>query len=117
MEIITQLVILIVALIHGYFLVLEMFLWDKTPGLKAFGLGKDLASKTKVLGANQGLYNGFLSAGLLYGLFQGVEGYEFKVFFLICVIIAGIYGGITVSHKAVFFQAVPAIIGLLLIIF
>ena len=105
-------VVAIVALLHVYILVLEMFLWDKPAGLRAFGLGQELATATKVLGANQGLYNGFLAAGLFWGLWLGDAGQSVKVFFLLCVLAAGLYGAATASRKILFIQAVPAAIGL-----
>src|SRR5580765_8569107 len=93
-----------VALVHVYILVLEMFLWTKPAGRKAFGLSQEFANQTKVLGANQGLYNGFLAAGLIYGLIQGPSGYAFKAFFLACVLVAGLYGAATASKKILFVQ-------------
>jgi putative membrane protein len=108
-------VIAIVALLHVYFLVLEMFLWDKPLGLKTFRQTPEAAAATKVLAANQGLYNGFLAAGLAWGLSLGAEGFSIKVFFLCCVIIAGIYGGMSVGKKITFVQSLPAAIGLALI--
>ncbi len=116
MAIASQAVVLLVALLHAYFLVLEMFLWDKLAGLRAFGHTKQQATATKVLAANQGLYNGFISAGLLWGLLQGPEGYEFKVFFLLCVIAAGVYGSITASRKILYIQGIPGLVGLLLVL-
>ncbi|TBW45314.1 DUF1304 domain-containing protein [Marinobacter halodurans] len=117
MTIITDLVVLLAALLHGYFLILEMFLWDKPMGWKVFGHSKEHAATTKVLAANQGLYNGFIAAGLLVGLFQGAAGYDFKLFFLACVVVAGIYGAATASRKILFVQALPGAIGLLLVLF
>jgi putative membrane protein len=111
-----QIMVLLVALLHAYFLVLEMFLWDKPAGMKAFGQTQEQAKATKVLAANQGLYNGFLSAGLLWGLIQGANGFSFQVFFLICVIVAGIYGAMTASRKILFVQALPAFVALLLVL-
>ncbi len=110
-----DIVIAILALIHLYILLLEMFFWDKPAGLKAFGLSKELATATKVLGANQGLYNGFLAAGLIWGLTQGAGGFAIKTFFLVCVLIAGIYGAATASRKILFVQAIPAALGLSLL--
>ncbi|WP_374589994.1 DUF1304 domain-containing protein [Aquabacterium sp.] len=98
----------LVAALHAYFLVLEMFLWDKPAGRKAFGLKQDFATATKVLAANQGLYNGFLAAGLVWGLLQGDAGRPDKVFFLGCVIVAGVFGAATASRKILFIQALPA---------
>jgi len=112
---ISSIVIFIVAALHVYFLVLEMFLWDKPAGLKAFGQTYEAAAETKVLAANQGLYNGFLAAGLFWGLFGGAEGEAFKWFFLICVVIAGVYGALTASRKILFIQACPAALGMLLL--
>ena len=116
MTIVTAMIVLLVALLHVYFLVLEMFLWDKPAGLKVFGQSKEQASSTKVLAANQGLYNGFIAAGLLWGLIQGAQGYDFKVFFLTCVVVAGVYGAMTASRKILFVQAAPGLVGLLLVI-
>jgi putative membrane protein len=108
----------LVALLHVYFLVLEMFLWTKPQGRRAFGMKQEQAEATKVLAANQGLYNGFLAAGLFYGLWLGATpvGFQFKVFFLICVIVAGVYGAATASKKILFVQAVPAAIALALVL-
>ena len=87
-------------------------LWEKPAGRRAFGLSADFARQTKVLAANQGLYNGFLAAGLVYGLIQGDEGLSFKVFFLACVLVAGIFGAITANMKILFIQALPALVAL-----
>lgn len=116
MALIANLLILLVALLHLYFLVLEMFLWDKPKGMKAFGLTPQKAAETKVLAANQGLYNGFLAAGLLWGLYQGDAGFDFKVFFLLCVVAAGVYGAMTVSRKILYIQALPAAVALALLV-
>lgn len=101
-----------VALLHVYFMVLEMFLWDKPAGMRAFGNNKERAAATKVLAANQGLYNGFLAAGLVVGLLMGDAGFHFKLFFLICVILAGVYGAATFSKKILYVQAMPAALAL-----
>jgi putative membrane protein len=114
MFIATNIVIALVALLHLYFLVLEMFLWDKPAGRRAFGLTPEFAAQSKVLAANQGLYNGFLAAGLIWGLSLGSAGFSVKLFFLACVLIAGIYGGLTASRKILWIQAMPAAIGLVL---
>jgi putative membrane protein len=106
----------LVALLHLYFLVLEMFLWDKPAGLKAFGQTLDAAQASKVLAANQGLYNGFLAAGLFWGLGLGAAGSSVKVFFLGCVIVAGVFGAATASRKILFVQALPAAIALALVL-
>lgn len=105
----------LVALIHVYILVLEMFLWTTPKGRKAFGLTEEFAQQTKVLAANQGLYNGFLAAGLFWGLSLGAAGQPVKVFFLLCVLVAGLYGAATASRSILFVQAVPAAIGLALL--
>jgi putative membrane protein len=105
-------VIAIVALLHAWFLVLEMFLWDKPFGRKAFGLSAEKAAMTKSLAMNQGLYNGFLAAGLVWGLLLGPAGYAIKVFFLVCVVVAGVFGAITASRKILWIQAVPACVAL-----
>ncbi len=109
-------VVALVGLLHVYILVLEMFLWDKPQGLKAFGLTPQLAAQTKVLGANQGLYNGFLAAGLFWGLYLGgPQGRHVMTFFLVCVLVAGVYGAATANKRILFIQAVPAAIGLILL--
>jgi putative membrane protein len=105
-------VIAIVALLHAGFLVLEMFLWDTPYGRKAFGLSAEKAAMTKSLAMNQGLYNGFLAAGLVWGLLLGPSGYAIKVFFLVCVVVAGVFGAITASRKILWVQAVPACVAL-----
>jgi putative membrane protein len=111
-----NLVVALIALVHVYILVLEMFLWDKPAGLRAFGQSQQAATASKVLAANQGLYNGFLAAGLFWGLTLGAAGTGVKVFFLCCVLIAGLYGAATASRKILFVQAVPAAIGLALVL-
>lgn len=116
MNIIAGLVVALVALLHFYFLTLEMFQWDKPAGMRVFGTTQEFATASKTLAANQGLYNGFLAAGLLWGLVQGSAGHDIKIFFLLCVLIAGLYGAATVSRKILFVQALPAAIGLALVI-
>jgi putative membrane protein len=113
---IANIVVGLIALVHVYILVLEMFLWDKPAGLRAFGQTREAATASKVLAANQGLYNGFLAAGLFWGLSLGVTGTAVKVFFLCCVLVAGVYGAATASRKILFVQAVPAAIGLVLLL-
>ncbi len=108
-------VVALVGLLHVYILVLEMFLWDKPRGMKAFGTTVESAAATKVLAANQGLYNGFLAAGLFWGLSLGAAGHGVKVFFLGCVLVAGLYGAATASKRILFVQALPAAVGLLLL--
>ncbi len=98
----------LVAALHVYFMVLEMLLWDRPTGRRVFGLTPEFATASKGLAANQGLYNGFLVAGLVWGLSQGATGQPVKLFFLGCVIVAGVFGALTVSRKILFVQAVPA---------
>jgi len=105
----------LVALLHVYFLVLEMFLWTTPYGRRVFGLTEEKAQLTKSLAANQGLYNGFLAAGLAWGLLAGADGHTIKVFFLSCVIIAGIFGAATASRKILWVQAVPGAVALALV--
>lgn len=107
----------LVALLHLYFLVLEMFLWDKPAGLRTFRMTPEKAATTKVLAANQGLYNGFLAAGLAWGLLLGPAGVAVKVFFLACVVVAGVFGAATVSRRIFWVQAFPAIVALALLHF
>lgn len=111
-----NIVIALVALLHAYFLVLEMFLWDKPYGMRTFKLTPEFAAASKALAANQGLYNGFLAAGLVWGLAMGAAGIDVKVFFLACVIVAGLFGGATVNRKILFVQAIPGIIALALLL-
>jgi putative membrane protein len=115
MAVAADLVVAFVALLHLYILVLEMFLWDKPRGLRAFGLSPEFAKASKALAANQGLYNGFLAAGLGWGLSLGASGSGVKVFFLGCVLVAGVYGSLTASRKILFIQALPAAVGLALL--
>ena len=110
-----NIVIGLIAILHVYILVLEMFLWDTPKGHKAFKLTPQLAKDTKVLAANQGLYNGFLAAGLFWGLYLGQAGNHIKVFFLLCVLVAGLYGAATANKRILFIQAIPALIGLALL--
>ena len=105
----------LVAFLHIYFLILEMFLWDKPVGLKTFSHSKKNAALTKTLAMNQGLYNGFLAAGLIWGLVLGAEGEAIKLFFLCCVVIAGIFGGLTANRKILLIQAFPAMLILVLL--
>jgi putative membrane protein len=106
----------LVALLHAYFLVLEMFLWTKPLGLRTFRNTPEKAEMTKALAANQGLYNGFLVAGLLWGLWLGSAGLPIKVFFLGCVIVAGVYGAWSVSRRILWVQAAPAAVALALVL-
>jgi putative membrane protein len=117
MILITNLLVALVAALHLYFLALEMFLWTRPIGLKTFRNSPEKAADTAVLAANQGLYNGFLAAGLLWGLVQDIPAFAFqiKTFFLLCVIVAGIFGAVTVSRRILVVQAMPAAIALILL--
>jgi putative membrane protein len=106
-------VVALVALLHAWFLVLEMFLWTKPAGLKTFRLTPEFAAQSRTLAANQGLYNGFLSAGLVYGL--AMQSREIVLLFLVFVVIAGAYGAATVNRRIFFIQAFPAIIASVLV--
>jgi putative membrane protein len=106
----------LVALIHLYIVVLEMVLWDTPRGRKAFGTSEAFARQSKVLAANQGLYNGFLAAGLIWGIWLGGAGDPVKVFFLLCVAVAGAYGAATVGIRILFVQTVPALLALAVVI-
>lgn len=108
-----NILVAVVAVIHLYILVLEMFLWDTKTGHKAFNLSDDFARETRVLAANQGLYNGFLAVGLLWGLWLGENGVQVTFFFLSCVLIAGIFGAVTASRKILYVQAIPALAALI----
>ena len=114
---IANLLVALVAALHVYFLVLEMFLWTRPLGLKTFRNSLEKANNSAVLAANQGLYNGFLAAGLIWGLVQPVPAFAFeiKMFFLLCVIVAGVYGAATVSRRILLVQAAPAAIALILL--
>jgi putative membrane protein len=116
MKVAADVLVAVVALLHLYFLVLEMFLWDKPAGLRAFGHSAAQAAASKVLAANQGLYNGFLAAGLAWGLWLGGAGTSIKLFFLGCVIVAGIFGAMTASRKILFVQALPALLAAVLVV-
>ncbi len=115
MPLAANVLVALVALLHLWFLVLEMFLWTTPRGRKTFGMTAEKAEATKVLAANQGLYNGFLAAGLGWGLLAGADGYPVKVFFLGCVIVAGIFGAATAARKILWVQAVPAAVALALV--
>ena len=109
-------IVALIALLHVYILVLEMFLWTKPRGLRTFGQTLEAATSSKVLAANQGLYNGFLAAGLFWGLSRGAAGKDIVIFFLGCVLVAGIYGGITVGRRILLVQALPAAIALAIVL-
>ncbi len=115
MNLLTTMAVSIVILLHVFFMILEMFLWTKPYGRKTFGLSEEHANNTATLAANQGLYNGFLAAGLLWGLLS-TGGFDALVFFLGCIIIAGIYGAFTVKPSILWIQALPAAIALFLVI-
>ena len=102
----------LVALLHLYFMVLEMFLWTTPYGRRVFGLTAEFAAASRTLAANQGLYNGFLAAGLIWGLYLGEAGRAVQVFFLACVVLAGVFGGVTASRKILLVQALPGVLAL-----
>ncbi len=112
MALLAQVLVAVVALLHICFLVLEMFLWTVPVGLRVFGQSRDAAEASKVLAANQGLYNGFLAAGLIWALVAENNSHDLSVFFLSCVIVAGIYGAITASRMIIVVQAMPAALAL-----
>jgi putative membrane protein len=115
MNTIANILVGVVALLHAYFLVLEMFLWTTPYGRRVFSLTPEFAQASKALAANQGLYNGFLAAGLVWGLAAGGAGFHLKIFFLSCVIVAGAYGAWTVSRRILYVQALPALVALALL--
>lgn len=115
MTTLANIMIAIVAVLHLGFLILEMFFWDHPFGRKRFKMTPEYSRASASLAANQGLYNGFLAAGLLWGLWTGQ--FAVKMFFLICVVIAGIYGGITTRRTILYIQALPGLIALLLLYF
>jgi putative membrane protein len=118
MDTIAALLVAVVAAIHVYILVLEMFLWRTPRGLKAFGTDQAFADQSATLAANQGLYNGFLAAGLIWGLLAADPvGFQVTVFFLGCVIVAGLYGAATVSRRILVVQALPAAIALAAVLY
>ena len=116
MNLLADLAVALVALLHLLFLVLEMFLWTRPVGRKVFGLTREKAAETAALAANQGLYNGFLVAGLVWGLVRGAAGFEIKVFFLVCVIVAGIFGAATAKRTILWIQALPGATALALVL-
>ena len=116
MDIAADVVVGLVAALHLWFLVLEMFLWRTPKGRATFGMTQEHADATATLAANQGLYNGFLAAGLVWSLLAGEPtGYHAAVFFLGCVVVAGVYGAATVSKRILMVQALPAAVGLVLV--
>lgn len=117
MSILATIAVLTIAALHVYILVLEMFLWTTPRARASFGTTAEFAAETKALAANQGLYNGFLAAGLIWGaVASDPVGFQAKVFFLLCVAVAGVYGAVTSSRKILFVQTVPALIGLALVL-
>ena len=119
MSVIPFVLVALVALLHIYILILEMFLWTTPRGHKAFGLTPEFAEQTRVLAANQGLYNGFLAAGLIWGLVHPIPEFAWQVqmFFLACVAVAGIYGAATASRRILYIQTLPAVVAMLAVMF
>lgn len=113
---IANVAVALVALMHLYFLILEMFFWNKPLGRRVFGLTPEFAQSTTALAANQGLYNGFLAAGLIWGIVLGPAGYGIKIFFLGCIIVAGVFGAITVNRRILWVQALPGAVALTLVL-
>jgi len=118
MAILALILVALIALEHIYILVLEMFLWTSPRSMKAFGVKPELAAETRVMAANQGLYNGFLAAGLIWALIHpdAAIAFQIKLFFLGCVVVAGLYGGVTVSRKIIVIQALPAAIAMIAVL-
>lgn len=120
MDVVAAVVVGLVALVHAYFLVLEMFLWRTPRVRRIFGTTEEVAESSAVLAANQGLYNGFLAAGLVFGLVRGgangIVGFPVTVFFLACVIMAGVYGAATANRRILYVQALPALVALVLVL-
>ncbi|MFT5425617.1 MAG: putative membrane protein [Gammaproteobacteria bacterium] len=114
MKIVSYILVLLVAILHIYFLILEMFLWNHPIGYKIFATTPEFATASTVLAMNQGLYNGFLAAGLIFGLMK--KNFTFKVFFLSCIIVAGVFGALTVKVGILFVQAVPALLALIFVL-
>lgn len=116
MTTVANIAVALVALLHLYFLILEMFLWEKPLGLRTFRLTPEFAKASKALAANQGLYNGFLVAGLVWGLGLGETGASITIFFLSCVVVAGVFGALTANRKILWVQALPGVIALALVL-
>jgi putative membrane protein len=116
MTTLANIALVVVAILHVAFLVLEMFLWSKPIGHSVFGLPPDAMASSAALAANQGLYNGFLAAGLVWGLILGGSGFSIKVFFLACVIVAGLFGAATAKRSILWLQAMPGAVALLLVL-
>lgn len=114
MRLLADLAVLSVAMLHMAFMALEMFFWNKPAGHKIFRLKPDFADMTRTLAANQGLYNGFLAAGLIWSLLAEQSAFNLQVFFLCCVILAGVFGGLTTSRRIIVVQALPGMFALIL---
>jgi len=112
---VANIAVALVALLHLYFLVLEMFFWEKPLGLRVFGLTPEFAKASKALAANQGLYNGFIVAGLVWGLSLGAAGVSIKIFFLGCVVVAGVFGALTANRRILWVQALPGAVAIALV--
>ena len=119
MSIVATILVALIALLHIYILILEMFLWTTPRALKAFGLTPEFAAQTRAMAANQGLYNGFLAAGLIWSLLYPLPGFAWQIamFFLACITVAGIFGAVTASRKILFIQTVPAVAAMLALMF
>jgi putative membrane protein len=113
MQMLADVALVVVAVLHLGFLVLEMFLWTKPFGMRTFRLTPEIAQASAGLAANQGLYNGFLAAGLIWGVIGGDGAYGIRLFFLVCVIVAGIFGGLTAKRSIIYIQALPGLLALL----
>lgn len=116
MTLLATLAVLVVAMLHLGFLVLESILWTRPAGRRIFGLTPELAESTRSLAMNQGLYNGFLAAGLIWGVLEGHGGFRIELFFLGCVIVAGVFGALTAKRSILFVQALPGGVALLLVL-
>jgi len=116
MHVVANVLVALVALAHFYFLALEMFFWTKPLGLRTFGMTQEFANSTAVLAANQGLYNGFLAVGLVWGLLDPKRGRALKLFFLGCIVVAGVYGGLTAKTTILYVQALPAAIAFVCVV-
>jgi putative membrane protein len=118
MAIIGKILVALIALEHVYILYMEMFAWTTPRVMKTFGATKDFAEASKTLAANQGLYNGFLAAGLVWGLLHPdpAVGHQVQIFFLVCVLVAGIYGGLTAKRSILYVQGLPALIALIVVL-
>ncbi|MFI5304935.1 MAG: DUF1304 domain-containing protein [Nitrospiria bacterium] len=116
MTIIANIAVALVALLHLYFMILEIFFWDKPLGLRVFALTPEFAKASKVLASNQGIYNGFLFAGCVWGLILGASGNPIKIFFLCCVVVAGVFGALTANRKILWIQALPGVTALVFVL-